>query len=182
VSAPRAVEDPPIRLGVSSCLLGNPVRFDGGHKRHCFVSDRLGDGFEWVPVCPELEAGLGVPRPAMHLVERRGQLQLVEVESGRDHTPRMERFATRRVGELRSLDLRGFVLKKDSPSCGMTRVEIQGAKGALRQEGRGLFAAALMEACPNLPVEEEGRLDDPSLRESFLARVFAYDRLLRSSP
>jgi len=177
VSAPSPAEPRAIRLGVSSCLLGSEVRFDGGHKRDRFVTDLLGQFVEWVSVCPELEMGLGVPRPAMRLVRDGGALRLREIASDRDHTDRMERFAARRVRELRALDLCGYVLKKDSPSCGMTRVKIYGGKGMPKREGRGLYAAVLMRVFPELPVEDEGRLHDAGLRENFIERVFAYRRL-----
>lgn len=172
-----AATELPIRLGVSSCLLGQAVRFDGGHKRDRFVTDLLGSHVEWVPVCPELESGLGVPRPAMRLVRQGRSVRLLEIASGRDHTARMQRFAAKRLRALRALELCGYVLKKDSPSCGMARVKLYGEKGMARRETRGLFAAALLEAWPNLPVEEEGRLEDPALRENFIERVFAYARL-----
>jgi uncharacterized protein YbgA (DUF1722 family)/uncharacterized protein YbbK (DUF523 family) len=167
----------PLRLGVSSCLLGQAVRFDGGHKRDRFVTDLLGSHVEWVPVCPELEAGMGVPRPAMRLVREGRDVRLVETASGRDHTARMRRFSAKRLRSLRALELCGYVLKKDSPSCGMERVKLYGGKGMARREARGLFAAALRDAFPSLPVEEEGRLSDPALRENFIERVFAYARL-----
>jgi uncharacterized protein YbgA (DUF1722 family)/uncharacterized protein YbbK (DUF523 family) len=170
-------DEHPIRLGVSSCLLGEEVRFDGGHKRDRFVTDLLGSFVEWVPVCPELEAEMGVPRPAMRLVREDEGLRLVEIRSGRDHTRRMERFATRRVRALRDLDLCGYVLKKDSPSCGMTCVKVYGDKGMPKRDGRGLYASTLIEAFPNMPVEDEGRLNDSGLRENFVERVFAYRRL-----
>ncbi len=112
----------------------------------------------------------------MRLVRDAGDLRLVEIASGRDHTRRMERFAARRVRALRRLDLCGYILKKDSPSCGMTRVKVYGEGGSPKQEGRGLYASALMDAFPNLPVEDEGRLQDPKLRENFIERVFAYRR------
>ena len=167
----------PIRLGVSSCLLGSEVRYDGGHKRDRFLTDLLAEFVEWVPVCPEVESGMGIPRPVLRLVAAPKGPRLVETRSGQDHTAAMQRFAQRRVRGLRALELSGYVLKKDSPSCGMARVKIYGEHGMPRREGRGLFAAALMEACPNLPVEEEGRLNDPALRENFIERVFAYRRL-----
>lgn len=171
-----------LRLGVSSCLLGHEVRFDGGHKRDRFVTDHLGAFVEWVPVCPEVEAGLGVPRPTLGLVREEGgeaEPSLVERASGRDHTERMRRFAAARVRALRGLDLCGYVLKKDSPSCGMTRVKVYGGKGGAKRDGRGLFAEALLEAFPRLPIEEEGRLNDAGLRENFVVRLFAYRRLRR---
>lgn len=173
--SPRA--DAPIRLGVSSCLLGEAVRYDGGHKRDRFLTDVLGRHIEFVPVCPELESGLGVPRPAMRLVREGRALRLRETLSGRDHTARMQRFAARRLRALRTLELSGYVLKKSSPSCGMARVQVFDAKGAVRRDGSGLFAAALRQAWPSLPVEEEDRLQNPSQRQHFIERVFAYRRL-----
>ncbi len=167
----------PIRLGVSSCLLGNEVRFDGGHKRDRFVTDLLGRFVEWVPVCPEVEVGMGTPRPALRLVGEGDSVRMVEIKSGRDHTRAMERYSARRVRALRGLELCGYILKKDSPSCGMTRVKVYGEKRMPTRQGRGLYASALMEAYPNLPVEDEGRLNDPKLRENFIERVFAYQRL-----
>ena len=166
-----------IRVGVSSCLLGQKVRFDGGHKRDRFVTDVFGPHVEWVPVCPELEAGLGVPRPSMRLVREGRELRLLEPDSGTDHTRALERFSTKRVRELLGEDLCGYVLKKDSPSCGMERVRVYSAEGMPERVGRGLFAEALLAAHPELPVEEEGRLNDPLLRENFIERVFAYRRL-----
>jgi uncharacterized protein YbbK (DUF523 family)/uncharacterized protein YbgA (DUF1722 family) len=168
-----------LRLGVSSCLLGQGVRFDGGHKRDRFVTDLLGPFVEWVPVCPEFEAGMGVPRPAMRLLRADGGLRMREIRSGRDHTQRMQRFAAQRVRALRRLELCGYILKKDSPSCGPTRVKVYGAKGVPKREGRGLYASALMQAFPGLPAEDEGRLEDSRLRENFIERVFAYRRLRR---
>ena len=170
------MSEPAIRVGVSSCLLGEEVRFDKGHKRDRFVTDVLGPFVEWVPVCPEVEAGLGLPRPSMRLVRDGDEVRMLETKSGRDHTRTMRRFAARRVRALRALDLCGYVLKRDWPSCGMTRVKVYAA-GHSERNGRGLFAQALMEALPDLPVEEEGRLNDPGLRENFIQRVFAYRRL-----
>jgi uncharacterized protein YbgA (DUF1722 family)/uncharacterized protein YbbK (DUF523 family) len=174
-----ANEERPIRLGVSSCLLGNEVRFDGGHKRDRFVTDLLGRFIEWVPVCPEVEVGMGTPRPAMRLVEGRDGVRMVEIKSDRDHTQPMKTYSARRVRELKTLDLCGYILKKDSPSCGMTRVKIYGEAAMPSRKGRGLYATALMDAYPNLPVEDEGRLNDPKLRENFIERVFAYERLCK---
>jgi len=166
-----------IRIGVSSCLLGEQVRFDGGHKRDRFLTDRLGGYVSWVPVCPEFEVGMGIPRPTLRLVRHDDGVRMQESDSGRDHTASMERYTKRRVAALRKLDLCGYVLKRDSPSCGMERVKIYAEKGMPRREGRGLFAEALIAALPWLPVEEEGRLHDAALRENFIERVFACRRL-----
>jgi uncharacterized protein YbgA (DUF1722 family)/uncharacterized protein YbbK (DUF523 family) len=166
-----------IRVGVSSCLLGETVRYDGGHKRDVYLREVLGRFVEWVPVCPELESGLGVPRPPMRLVRDGDSVRLVEIESGADHTRAVARWASGRLRSLRALALCGYVLKKDSPSCGMERVKVFGGAGLPRRDGVGIYARALRGAFPNLPVEEEGRLRDPDLRENFIERVFAYARL-----
>jgi uncharacterized protein YbgA (DUF1722 family)/uncharacterized protein YbbK (DUF523 family) len=170
------LSEPPIRVGVSTCLLGEAVRYDGGHKRDAYLQDVLGKFVEWVPVCPELESGLGVPRPAMRLVRDGDGVRMVEIQSGIDRTRAVARWASGRLRSLRALALCGYVLKKDSPSCGMERVRVYGA-GMPQKNGVGIYARALREAFPNLPVEEEGRLCDPELRENFVERVFAYARL-----
>jgi uncharacterized protein YbgA (DUF1722 family)/uncharacterized protein YbbK (DUF523 family) len=167
----------PLRIGVSSCLLGEAVRYDGGHKRNQFLTDLLAPFVSWVPVCPELESGMGVPRPAMRLVRDGDRVRMQEIASGIDHTRGMEHFSARRVRALRALELCGYVLKKDSPSCGMARVKVYPTDGPPRREGRGVFASALLDAQPLLPVEEEGRLQDAHLRENFIERIFAYQRL-----
>jgi uncharacterized protein YbgA (DUF1722 family)/uncharacterized protein YbbK (DUF523 family) len=170
-------DEAPIRVGISSCLLGQEVRFDGGHKRDRWLTGVLAPYVEWVPVCPELELGMGVPREPVQLVRAAGGVRLLGTRSRRDWTDAMRAFAARRAGALRRLDLCGYVLKKDSPSCGMERVKVRDARGLARRDGRGLFAEALRAELPLLPVEEEGRLEDAALRESWLERVFAYRRL-----
>jgi uncharacterized protein YbgA (DUF1722 family)/uncharacterized protein YbbK (DUF523 family) len=177
-----------IKIGVSACLLGAAVRFNGGHKRDAFLTETFARHVEWVPVCPEVEIGLGVPRPSLRLVQRNGEVRLVEgphagsaasAASAPDYTARMRAYAEKRVAHLIRENLSGYVLKKNSPSCGMERVKVYSAGGRPARNGRGLFAEALIRACPDLPVEEEGRLADPRLRENFIERVFAY-RGLRS--
>ena len=172
--------DEPIRIGVSSCLLGEQVRFDGGHKRSDFLTETLGRFVEFVPVCPELEIGLGVPRESIRLVRRPDHadaIRLVGNKTGHDHTDKMHAFAARRTAALGREELSGYVLKKDSPSCGMERVRVYGPSGMATRDGAGLFASALTRRYPSLPVEEEGRLNDSHLRENFVERVFAYRRL-----
>lgn len=179
-------ELPRVRLGISACLLGQEVRYNGGHKRDAFLTDVLGRYVDWVDVCPEVEIGLGTPRPSMRLVRigrgaasetEEAQVRLVTPETGVDHTEAMRAWAARRAEELAGLDLDGYVLKKDSPSCGMERVKLYPEEGgAPVKEARGLFAEALLRRLPHLPVEEEGRLNDPPLRENFIARVFAHAR------
>jgi uncharacterized protein YbgA (DUF1722 family)/uncharacterized protein YbbK (DUF523 family) len=169
---------PTLRVGVSSCLLGRKVRYDGQHKRDDWLVDVLGPFVEWVAICPELEVGMGVPRESIRLVGLTAAPRLVAEKSGVDHTENMRRYAEAKVAELAGLDLTGFVLKKDSPSCGMTRVRVYGEKkaGPPRRDGVGAFARVLLERLPMLPVEEEGRLRDPALRESFVERLFAFAR------
>jgi uncharacterized protein YbgA (DUF1722 family)/uncharacterized protein YbbK (DUF523 family) len=182
VTAVRALyaSDEPIKIGISSCLLGEQVRFDGGHKRSDFLVDTLGGFVEFVPVCPEMEIGLGTPRETLRLVHDGNashKARLVTNKSGIDLTEKMNAYAERRVIALGRADLCGYVLKKDSPSCGMERVRVYGTSGMPTRDGTGLFAAALIRRYPSLPVEEEGRLNDPRLRENFVERVFAYRRL-----
>jgi uncharacterized protein YbgA (DUF1722 family)/uncharacterized protein YbbK (DUF523 family) len=166
----------PIRIGISSCLLGEKVRFDGGHKREAFIVDTLGQFFHWVPICPELEIGLGTPRESLRLVGTPERPRLLAPRSRSDYTAAMQRYAAERLESLTPLGLHGYILKKDSPSCGMERVRVYGLDGTPHRSGRGLFTAALMQRFPLLPVEEEGRLQDMRLRENFIERVFAYYR------
>jgi uncharacterized protein YbgA (DUF1722 family)/uncharacterized protein YbbK (DUF523 family) len=166
----------PIRIGISSCLLGEKVRFDSGHKRDPFIIDTLGRFFCWVPVCPEMEIGLGTPRESLRLVGDAEVPRLVASRSHHDHTDAMQRYAAARLDDLATSGLHGYILKKDSPSCGMERVRVYNQAGAAQRHGRGLFAQAVMERFPLLPVEEEGRLHDMCLRENFIERVFAYFR------
>jgi len=166
-----------IRLGISTCLLGESVRFDGGHKLDHYLRDTLGAYVEYVPVSPEAECGLGVPRESMHLEGDAGRPRLVTTRTGRDLTECMEAWARRRVEELEGEVLAGFVFKSDSPSSGMERVKVYGRKGAAPvRAGIGIFARIFMERFPRLPVEEEGRLHDPVLRENFIERIFAFRR------
>jgi uncharacterized protein YbbK (DUF523 family) len=167
---------PAVRVGVSACLLGQQVRYDGGHKREPLLTDVLSRFVQWVPVCPEEEAGFGTPREAMRLERRRDQMHLVTLGTRRDVTVQLATAVDRRVKQLARLDLDGYILKKDSPSCGLSRVKVHGARGGMSRTGRGLFAAALTRALPMLPVEEEDRLRDPRILERFLLRVFAHSQ------
>src|SRR5262245_8287509 len=171
----------PIRVGISACLLGAEVRYDGGHKRDAFLIETLGRFVEWVPVCPEVEAGFGTPREPMRLERVQGDVRLLTVETRRDVTDQLDRVANEWVAELRAADLSCYVLKKDSPSCGLERVKVYDEYGVPAKSGRGRFAAILLERYPDLPVEEEERLSDPRFREDFLERVVAYWRRRNSS-
>jgi uncharacterized protein YbgA (DUF1722 family)/uncharacterized protein YbbK (DUF523 family) len=168
----------PIRIGVSSCLLGAKVRFDGGHKKDDFLVETFGKFVEWVPVCPEVEAGMGIPRESVRLVREGEGVLMVAPKSGTDWTETMRSYSSGRVATFANAGLSGYVLKKDSPSCGMERVKVYGGRMPIRS-GHGLFAEALLARFPNLPVEEEGRLCDPRLRDNFIERVFAYRRMQR---
>lgn len=167
---------PRLRIGVSSCLLGNEVRFDGGHKRDPFLTDMLGRYVEWIAVCPEVEMGLGTPRETLRLQRQGSHVRLIMPKTDEDHTATMRAYAERRTRELERENLDGYILKKDSPTCGMERVRIYEVNGIPHRDGVGMFAEALMKRFPHLPVEEEGRLHDPRLRENFISRVFAYRR------
>jgi uncharacterized protein YbgA (DUF1722 family)/uncharacterized protein YbbK (DUF523 family) len=165
-----------MRIGVSRCLLGEEVRYDGGHKRDRFVTDVLGRYVEWVPVCPEVEAGLGTPREPMRLVGEASQPKLLTIETKRDMTKPLVEFAAKRLASLETAELSGYIFKKDSPSCGIGRVRVFNRHGMPSRNGVGLFAQAFMERFPSVPVEEEGRLCDPVLRDNFIERVFCYHR------
>jgi uncharacterized protein YbgA (DUF1722 family)/uncharacterized protein YbbK (DUF523 family) len=167
-----------IRLGISACLLGESTRFDGGHQLDRFITGTLGQYLEFFPVCPEVECGLGVPREAMRLVGDPEAPRLMTVRTKVDLTHRMLTWAQKRVGELEQENLCGFIFKSKSPSSGMERVKVynESSRGAPVARGVGLFARIFMEHFPLLPVEEEGRLHDPVLRENFIARLFGLQR------
>ncbi|MDE0035311.1 MAG: DUF523 and DUF1722 domain-containing protein [Deltaproteobacteria bacterium] len=162
------------RIGVSSCLLGHGVRYDGGHKRHRAVTDTLSRLFDIVAVCPEMEVGMGVPREPVDLVGDPKAPRMVGQRSGRDWTGIMRRYGRRRAAEIERLEVSGFVLKEGSPSCGPDRVPVLSESGGDHSPGSGLFARALADAVPLLPVEAEDRLDDAPLCENFIERVQAY--------
>jgi len=165
-----------IRLGISSCLLGEMVRYDGGHQLDRYLRDTLGQYVEYVPVCPEVEMGLPTPRETLRLVERDDEARLVFSKSNEDITDRMLAWAKKRVKELEEEDLCGFVFKAKSPSSGMERVKLYDRNGVPRKLGVGMFARVFMEHFPLLPVEEDGRLHDPHLRENFVECIFTFKR------
>lgn len=165
-----------VRLGISACLLGEKVRYDGQHKLDRSLRDTLGKYVEFVPVCPEVECGLGVPREAMRLVGDPAAPRLTTIRTKRDLTDRMLAWADKRVEELAKEDLHGYIFKAKSPSSGMDRVKVYNEKGGVIGKTSGLFAKAFMARFPLLPVEDEGRLSDPDLRENFIERVFTLKR------
>ena len=165
-----------IKLGISSCLLGENVRYDGGHKLDRFLTDTLGGYVEYVPVCPEVECGLPIPREAMHLEGDPDSPRLVTTHTKQDMTDRVFQWARKRVVELEKDNLCGFIFKSDSPSSGMERVKVYNEKGMPVKRGVGMFARIFMEHFLLLPVEDEGRFHDPNLRENFIERIFALKR------
>lgn len=178
--------DTEIVIGVSSCLLGNPVRYDGGHKRDTYITDTLSKYFRFMPVCPEVECGLPVPREAMRLVGDVEKPRLLTNRSGQDHTEQMQQFCNNRVEKFKDEELCGFIFKKDSPSSGLFRVKVYHSSGQSSiKEGRGIFAKTMAEYFPLLPMEEEGRLHDLIIRENFIEHIFSYKRwrdFLKDSP
>jgi uncharacterized protein YbgA (DUF1722 family)/uncharacterized protein YbbK (DUF523 family) len=172
-----AIKDEKIRIGISTCLLGMKVRFDAGHKRDYYITDTLGQFFDFVAICPELEVGMGVPREAVRLEGPVESPRMVGGKTGTDWTKRMNDYAQARLQKRDLQRICGYILKKDSPSCGMERVRVYGPSGMPQKDGVGLFAAHLLRRFPLLPIEEEGRLHDARIRENFIERVFAYHRL-----
>ncbi len=167
-----------IKIGISACLLGQKVRFDGGHKHDGYITGTLGLYFDFVPLCPEVGAGLGVPRPTLHLVRSDGSLRAVNTNDANiDHTEVLARYIDTAMPQLQGI--RGYILKKNSPSCGMERVKVYSLvkpNTPPKRDGMGIFARTLRATFPLLPIEEEGRLCDPVLRENFIGRVFVYHR------
>ena len=162
-----------IKLGISTCLLGETVRYDGRHKLDRFLTNTLGQYVEYVPVCPEVECGLGVPRESMHLEGNPDSPRLVTIRTKQDMTDRLVQWSWKRVADLEKEDLCGFIFKSDSPSSGMERVKVYNEKGMPVKRGVGMFARIFMEHFLLLPVEDEGRFHDPNLLDNFIERIFA---------
>ncbi len=165
-----------IRLGVSACLLGEKVRYDGSHQLNHYLTKILGDYVDFVPVCPEVELGLPTPRESLRLVRDGEKTRLVFSRSGEEITEQMEAWAQKRAQELEKENLDGFVFKSKSPSSGMERVRLYDKNGVPSKTGIGVFARVFMEHFPLVPVEEEGRLNDPKLRENFITSIFTLQR------
>jgi uncharacterized protein YbgA (DUF1722 family)/uncharacterized protein YbbK (DUF523 family) len=165
-----------IKIGISACLLGEKVRYDGGHKLDHYITNTLGRYFDWFPVCPEVESGLPVPREAMHLQGNNLSPLLVTVKTGIDHTERLLTWSRKKLNILEQEDLRGFIFKGRSPSSGIEGVTIYTPSGTPGGRGAGLFGGVFMHYFPLLPVIDDGRLHDPKLRENFIERVFVYNR------
>ncbi|RJP47891.1 MAG: DUF1722 domain-containing protein [Desulfobacteraceae bacterium] len=165
-----------VKIGISACLLGENVRYNGGHKLDRFLTDTLGQYVLYVPVCPEAECGLGIPRETMRLVGELKNPRLVTTKTNIDHTQRMTDWAQKRLKDLEKENLCGFIFKSDSPSSGMERVKVYNESGMPEKKGVGIFAKAFMNHFPRVPVEEEGRLHDPKLRENFIESIFTLQR------
>ena len=165
-----------IRIGISACLLGQPVRFDGSHKHDHYLTNTLSEYLDFVPVCPEVESGFSVLRETLRLVGDPKAPRLVTSRTNIDHTDRMLGWAEKRVRELEAENLCGFIFKSDSPSSGLMRVKVYNSKGMAEKKGVGLFARTFTRHFPLLPVEEEGRLNDPVLRETFIEQIFTLKR------
>jgi len=163
-------------LGVSACLMGKQVRFDGGHKKNNFILDSLSNEMDFESFCPEVEAGFGIPRSTMQLRQKGKEIRLVfSNDPGKDVTDQLVDYSEERIKHLAHLD--GFIFKKDSPSCGAFRVPVViNKEGFRKKEGVGLFSKIIMDRYPLLPVEEEGRLNDAALCENFFERIYAYNR------
>ncbi len=172
-------QEPTVRLGVSTCLMGKNVRYDGGHQRDRFLMNTLGEFVDWVPVCPEVEIGLPTPREAMHLEGDPENPRLVTIKTGKDYTKRMQSWARERLEQLADENLHGFIFKKRSPSSGLYRVKVYDEHGMPSRTGTGIFPHEVMRRFPLLPLEEDGRLHDMGLRENFIERVFVYCRWTR---
>ncbi len=166
-----------IKVGVSSCLLGETVRWNGEHKLDSTLKDTLSRLFEWVPTCPEVEIGMGVPRETVRLAGNLKSPRMVGNHTGKDWTPRMHRYSKKRSTELAKMRVCGYIFKARSPSCGIARIPVTTKNGKTPAKGRGLFADAFMRQCPWAPVEDESRMQDARIRENFITRVFAYHRL-----
>ena len=163
---------PCLKLGISACLLGKMVRYDGGHKRNRFLCDMLGLYVKYIPVCPEVECGLPVPREPMRLVGTPEAPRLLTINTRIDRTHRIVRWAEKRVRELEHENLCGFVFKSKSPSCGMEKVMIHTEKGTrVAGTGSGLFAAFFHKAFPHVPIEEEHRFENPRVKRRFIERI-----------
>jgi len=165
-----------VKLGISMCLLGENVRWNAGHKLDRYLTNTLGQFVEYVPVCPEVEAGFGVPRESFRLIGDPESPRLITFKSKEDHTDRMLTWAEKRVKELEKENLCGFIFKSDSPSSGMIRVKVYTEKGMPEKKGVGMFARAFMDHFPLIPAEDDGRLHNPNIRENFVERIFALQR------
>ena len=168
-----------MKLGISTCLLGEKVRYDGQHKLDRFLRDELGSFIEWVPLCPETECGLGIPREAMRLIGKDTEnARLFTNKTFVDKTDQMLDYTYQKLKDLEKENLRGFIFKSKSPTSGMRGVKIYTETGMPSHRGSGIFAREFMKRFPEIPVEDEGRLHDAGIRENFIETIYVYDRWL----
>lgn len=162
----------PVRLGVSSCLTGGNVRYDGGHKQNRYLCDTLAHHFEFVPICPEVECGMPTPREALRLVGDPQNPRLITTKSQKDYTETMQNWCYNQLEKVAGMDLHGYIFKSRSPSCGIERIQVYDTRGNPGRMGMGFWARMFTEHFPHIPLEDEGRLNDPKLREQFIEHVF----------
>lgn len=165
-----------IKIGISSCLLGEKVRYDGGHRLDRYITDTLGHYFEWFPVCPEVEYGLPVPRESMHLIGDPASPRIVTIRTGVDHTEGMKKWAADKLTQIEKEDLCGFIFKSKSPSSGIGGIKVYASSGIPSNKGTGIFGGAFMRYFPLIPVIDDGRLHNPNLRENFIEQALIYKR------
>lgn len=170
-----------IKIGISTCLIGEKVRYDGGHKHDRYITDTLGQYFEWIPVCPEVEYGLPIPREAMHLIGNPASPRLVTIRTGIDHTEGMYKWAENKLKQLEKETLCGFIFKSKSPSSGIGGVKVYTPSGIPSSSGIGIFGGTFTRYFPLIPVIDDVRLHNPNLRENFVDQVFVYSRLLQKT-
>ena len=169
-------------VGISACLLGKHVRYDGGHKLDTYLRDVFGKSVTYVPMCPETECGLGVPREAMQLEEKNGLIHLMTRGSHLDITPKMQNWIKIRLDELNQMALCGFIFKARSPSCGLRLVEVFLPDGSIQKKGTGLFASGFKERFPRIPTEDENQLQQNSFRENFIEKILSLQHRYKSNP
>lgn len=170
------VENKKVRIGIARCLLGEKVRYDGSHKLNRYLRDVLGQFVEWVPVCPEMECGMGVPREAVRLVGELDNPRLVGRNSGEDWTERMQNWGRNKIAQLEKENLCGYIFKYGSPSNALGRMKVFADDGRIFYSGTGVWARMVLEYFPSLPCEDDGRLQDDGIRENFINRIFIFKR------
>jgi len=169
-------ENTPITIGVSKCLIGEKVRYDGNHARNSFVADTLNKWVEFTPVCPEADLGMGIPRPTIRLEKQKNDIKLICPSTNKDYSKQMNNYGLKKVKEFKKNELDGYIFKRSSPSCGINKLKVFRDDGSIERTGIGFFAKNILEQFPNLPIEDEGRLSDPQLRENFIERIFCHNR------
>jgi len=164
----------PIKVGISACLFGERVRYNGENKRDDYLCETLGQHVQWVSLCPEVACGFPTPREAVLLVGENNVPRLLTQETGIDHTKRLLTWAHTQIARLKNENLNGFVFKTKSPSCGLRDIPVYNDQGFPTRKGAGLFTRAVMEVFSHMPCEDERRLHDPTVRKNFIERITMY--------